>query len=125
MTMRNEAAWILVALGSAGLFATAAFHLRDYWKDSLSAASLSPHMQAIFRVMHLLVGWQWIVIAIIVLLAALTDAKLSWALIMFCGAAILVEAGVTLSLMGLFMGTKLLGLAGILIISGGLLFRNA
>ena len=122
MSGRNEVARILVALGATGLFATAVLHLKDYWKDTLSAANLSAPLQAEFRAIFLLVGWQWIVVAVIALLAAFTETKLRRVLVVFCGVAVLVEAALTLVHMGVFLGTELMGLAAILIISGGLLF---
>jgi hypothetical protein len=124
MTVRNEVARILVVVGAIALFTTATFHLKDYSKDALRVSSLNPHLQAIFRTMHLLVGWQWIVVGAFALLAAFTQAKSRWLILVFCGLAVLVEAAVTLTLMGVFLGTELMGSAAILIITGGLLYRN-
>jgi hypothetical protein len=126
MNGRNKAARILVGLGAIGLFATAVFHLKDYPKDTpaLSGSNLSAPLQAGFRAIYVLVGWNWIVVAVIALLAAFTEAKLRKVLVLFCGVAVLVETALTLAFMGVFLGTELMGAAALSIISGGLLFRN-
>jgi hypothetical protein len=124
MSARNQAARILVAAGALALFTLAVFHLKDYAKDTLQASSLSTPLLAAFRAIFVLVGWQWIVVGIIALMAALTDTTLRRALVLVCGAAILVEAAVTLTFMGMFLGTELMGAAAVLMIGSGLLFRN-
>lgn len=125
MIGRDEAARILIALGAICLFATAVFHLKDYWKDTLSASSLSAPLLAGFRAIYLANGWYWIVVGVVALLAAFTETKLGRVLVLWCGVSVLVETSFTLALMGVFLGTELLGAAAILIISGGLLTRVA
>jgi hypothetical protein len=127
MNGRNKAARILVALGAIALFASAALHsIAAYPKVSpaLSASNLSAPLQAALRAVFLLVGWDWIVVAVVALLAAFTETKLRKVLVLLCGVAVLVETGLTLAFIGVFLGNELIGSAALLIICGGLLFRN-
>jgi hypothetical protein len=108
-------------LGATSLFALALFHLRDYSKDMLRAASLSAPLLGAFRAIYVLVGWQWIVVGVTALLAGFYETNLRRVLVLFCGAAVLVQAILTFSFMGVFRGTELMVLAAILIGGGGLL----
>jgi len=73
--------------------------------------------------MHLLVGWQWIVIGVIAILATFCQTKGGRLVVAVCAVAVLVEAAITLSLMGPFLGTHLMIAAAILIAAGGLTFK--
>jgi hypothetical protein len=121
---RDRVARMLVALGAIGWFVTAVFHLKDYPKDTAKLAALSAGLQAGFRTIFLMVGWDWIVIAIVALLAAFTETKLRTTLLLFCGAAGLVQAALALVFMGVFLGTELMFPAALLIITGGLLSHD-
>jgi hypothetical protein len=125
VSARDSAARLLVVLGAIALFATAVGHLRDYGKDTLRASVLSASMQEVFRAMHLLVGWQWIVLAMIALLAVIGEMRLRRVFVLLCGVAVLVEATLTLAQMGVFLGTELMALAAILMIGGGVLFTSS
>lgn len=127
MNVRNKVARILVALGAIVLFAITAVHSAYYAKLSpaLSASNLSTPLQAGLRAVFLLVGWDWIVIAVVALLAAFTETKLRKVLVLFCGVAVLFETGLTLAIMGVFLGNEMIGSAALLIICGGLLFQTA
>jgi hypothetical protein len=127
MNGRNKAASILVALGSMVLFASAAVHSVAYHKNlspALSASNLSAPLQAALRAVFLLVGWDWIVIAVVALLAAFTETKLRKILVLICGVAVLAQTGLTLAFIGVFLGNEMIGSATLLIICGGLLFQN-
>ena len=124
---RDRAGRILVALGSIVLFATAAVHCVAYAKGlspALSASNLAAPLQAALRAIFLLVGWDWIVIGVIVLLAAFTETKLRKVLVLVCGVAVLVQTGLTLAFIGFFIGNEMIGLAALLILCGGLLFQK-
>jgi hypothetical protein len=125
MNGRNTAARILVALGAIGWFTTAVFHLKDYPKDTAKLSTLSIPLQAEFRTIFLMVGWDWIVVAAVALLAAFTETTLRKVLVLFCGVAGLVQAALALALMGVFLGTELMWPAAIFFIVGGLLFRSS
>ena len=69
-------------------------------------------------------GWDWIVIAIVALLAAFTETKLRKILVLFCGVAVLVETALTLAFIGVFLGNEMIGSAAVLLMAGGLLVQN-
>jgi len=124
---RNGAARVLVGLGSIALFATAAFHWAaygNYLSPALNASHLPVPLQAGLRAVFLMVGWDWIVIGVIVLVAAFTETKLRRVLVLVCGVAVLVQTGLALAFMGVFAGSEMLGLAALLILCGGLLFQK-
>ncbi len=125
MTRRNKAGRILVTIGSIVLFASAALHsVAAYPRvaPALSASNLNAPLQAALRAVFLLVGWDWMVIGIVALIAAFTETKLRKVLVLFCGVAVLVETGLTLHFMGFFIGNEMIGSAALLLVCGGLLF---
>jgi hypothetical protein len=125
MNGRQKGARLLVALGSFVLFASAALHGVAATRlafPALAASNLSPALQAAFQVMFLSATWHWVVIAVIALAAAFTETKLRKFLVLVCGLAVVVEAGVGASMMGLFIGNEMIGTGGLLIALGGLLF---
>jgi len=127
MSGRNKAARILVTLGSVVLFASTAFHsLVAYPRLSraLSSSNLNAALQEALRAIFLLAGWDWIVIAIVALLAVFTETKLRKILVLLCGVAVLVETALTLAFIGVFLGNELIGSAAVLLIIGGLLVQN-
>ena len=127
MNGRNKAGRILVVLGGIVLFASAAVHSVAYYKTlspTLSASNLSAPMDAALRAVFVMVGWDWIVIAAVALLAAFTETKLRKILVLFCGVAVLVQTGLTLAFIGVFLGNEMIGSAALLIICGGLLFQK-
>lgn len=128
MNRRNKAARILAIIGSIALLANAGVHffaasVRAF--PALASSNLNPGLQAAFGVVFLAVAWHWIVIAVIALVTALSKTKLRKFLVVFCGLAILFEAIVGATMMGLFIGNELIGGAAILILIGGLLFEGA
>lgn len=127
MNVRNKVARILVALGAIVLLASTVVHSAYYTRLSpaLTTSNLSTPLQAGLRAVFLLVGWDWIVIAVVALLAAFTETKLRKVLVLFCGVAVLFETGLTLAIMGVFLGNEMIGSAALLIICGGLLFQTA
>lgn len=127
MNRRNKAGRILVAIGSIVLFASAALHsiaADPTVSRALTASNFSAPLQAALRAVFLLVGWDWIVIAIIALVAAFTAAKSRKLVVLLCRVAVLVETGLTLALIGVFVGNEMIGSAAVLIIVGGLLFES-
>jgi len=127
MSGRNKVARILVALGCLVLFAGAALHSAAAYprvSPALSVSNLSAPLQGAFRTVFLLVGWHWVVIAVVALLAAFTQTKLRKTLVLFCGLAVLLDAALMLALIGVFLGDEMMGSAAVLMICGGLLFQN-
>jgi hypothetical protein len=124
---RNDAARILVALGATVLIAAALLHLSDYPKDlsAVSASNLGAPLQRAVRALYFLVGWDWIVIAIIMLNSAFTVTKSGKVIVLFCGFAILVNMAVMLAFMGWFIGTGMILASALMTLCGGLLSQNA
>jgi surface polysaccharide O-acyltransferase-like enzyme len=128
MNGRNKVARILVTLGAIVLFASTAIHSAAAYpkvSGALSASNLSAPLKAALRAVFLLVGWHWVVIGVVALLAVFRETKLRKILVLFCGVAVLVETGLTLAFIGVFLGNELIGSAALLILCGGLLFQNA
>ncbi|MGB6482451.1 MAG: hypothetical protein WBE86_03075 [Candidatus Acidiferrales bacterium] len=128
MNSRNKAGRAFVILGSLVLLANAALHCVGGYKagfPALSASNLDPHLQTAFRVVFLSLAWQWVVTAVVALLAGLTQTRLRKILVLFCGLAVLLEAGVGATMMGLFIGNEIIGTAGLLLVCGGLLFDQS
>lgn len=127
MNGRKKTARILVTLGCVVLFASTVLHCIAAYSElfpALAASNLSPGLQAALRVVFLSLGWHWTVIAIVVLMATFTETRLRKALVLFCGLAVLLEAGVGASMMGIFIGNEMIGAAALLVICGGLLFEK-
>jgi len=126
MNSRDYLARILVASGAMVLIAAALLHLSDYPKDlsAVSASNLGAPLQRAVRSLYFLVGWDWIVIAIIPLISAFTVTKLGKVIVLFCGFAVLVNMGVMLAFMGWFVGTRMVLASALMILCGGLLFQN-
>jgi hypothetical protein len=119
----NTAAQILVTSGATALIAASLLHLSDYPKDlsAVSASNLRTPLKGAVRALYFLVGWDWIVIAIIVLIIAFTVTKLRNMIVLFCGFAVLVNMAVMLAFMGWFTGTGVVLASALTILLGGLL----
>ena len=127
MSGRNKAGRILVVLGSLVLVASTALHTVAAYprlSAALGASNLPARLQGPLRAVFLMVGWDWVVIAIVALLAAFTETKLRKVLILICGAAVLGETVLTLAYIGVFLGNEMIGSATLLLLVGGLLVEN-
>jgi hypothetical protein len=126
---RNKAARVFVILGSLLLAASAALHcFAGYSKlasPALAKSNLDPRLQAAFRVVFLSLGWHWFVTGVVALLAGITETRLRKTLVLFCGLAVLLEAGAGASMMGFFIGNEMIGTAALLLVCGGLLFEKS
>ncbi len=128
MSGQNKAARVFVILGSVVLIASAALHCFGGYRmlsPMLAASNLNPGLQAALRVVFLSLGWHWAVAAIVALLAGVTETRLRKILVLLCGFAVLIEAGVGASMMGFFIGNEMIGSAALLLVCGGLLFEKA
>jgi hypothetical protein len=101
--------------------------LSDYPKDlsAVSASNLGAPLQRAVHALYFLVGWDWIVIAIIMLISAFTVTKSGKVIVLFCGFAILVNMAVMLAFMGWFIGTGMVLASALMTLCGGLLSQNA
>ena len=128
MSGRHKAARVLVILGCVVLFASFALHSFAGFSQvfpALDASNLNPRLQAAFRVIFLALGWHWLLTAIVALVAGFTETKLRKTLVLVCGLALLLEAGVGASMMGFFIGNEMIGSAALLLVSAGLLFDRS
>ncbi len=128
MNRRNKAARILATIGSVVLFAAAVLHFFAGYSTgfpALTASNLEVGLQMAFRVVFLSVGWDWILLGIIALVAAFKATASRKALVLVCGSGVLIEAVVGAAIMGIFIGNEIIGAAAILTIISGLLFENA
>jgi hypothetical protein len=128
MNQRNKAARVLVTIGSIVLFASSALHFFGGFSSgfpALAASNLKVGLQAAFRVVFLSVGWDWILLGIIALLAAFKATAARKALVLVCGLGVVIEAVVGAAIMGIFIGNEIIGAAAVLIIIGGFLFESA
>lgn len=127
MKSRNNAARLLVSLGALLLIAGALLHLSDYPKDlrAVSGSNLGAPMQREVRCLFLLVGWDWVVIAITMMISAFTVTQAREVIVLFCGSALLVTLAVMLALMGWFSGIAIILAAALMCLCGGLLFQRA
>jgi hypothetical protein len=125
---RDKAARVFVILGCVVLFVSAVLHCFAGYKNAfpaLAASNLNPGLQAAFRVIFLAAAWHSFVIAMIALLAALTHTRLRKTLVLLCGLAFLLEAGVGAGMMGFFIGNEMIGAGALLLVCGGLLFDQS
>lgn len=128
MNRRNRAGRILVAIGSLVLFATAAVHfLAGYSQGlpALAASNLGAGLQSGFHVVFLSVAWDWILLGLIAAVAAFKATAARRSLVLLCGFGVLIEAVGGATVMGLFIGNELIGIAAIFTIVGGCLLGDA
>jgi hypothetical protein len=128
MSGRNKLARVFVVLGSIVLFANAALHCVAGYKvgfPALKASNLDLSLQSGFRFVFLSLAWHWVVIAIVALLAGLTETRLRKVLVLFCGLAMLLEAVVGAGMMGLSIGSEMIGAGALLLVCSGLLFDGS
>jgi hypothetical protein len=127
MSGRNKAARACVILGSVVLFASAALHFAGGYTQVFplyNSSNLSPRLKLAFRVVFLSLGWHWVVTGVVALLAGITETRLRKALVLICGLALLIEAGMSAMIMGFFIGNELIGTAALLFVFGGALFEQ-
>jgi hypothetical protein len=126
MIERNNVARILVGLGGVALIAVALLHLSDYPKDlgAVSGSNLGARLKGGVRALYFLVGWEWIVIAIIMLMISAFNVAFFKVIVLFCAFALLVTMAVMIAFMGWFVGTYMILASALLILCGGLLFKN-
>lgn len=128
MNSRNKTAQVLVVLAALVLVSAALTHCLAAYPGVaivVSASNLSPLLQKALRACFLMVGWDWVVIAVIMLISAFTATKLRKWLVLFCGFALLVTATVALAFLGWFVGTDMIVASAVLSCGAGLLFEAA
>jgi hypothetical protein len=127
MNGRSKVARIMVALGAVVLIAAALLHCGGAYpavSAKVNASNLDAPLQKALRTVFLLVGWDWIVIAIIMLVSAFTVTTLRKVMVLVCGFSLLVTAAVMLGFLGWFVGTDMILASGLISVCGGLLFQR-
>ena len=123
--MRNRIARAFVVAGSVVLIASAVLHWVGGFTvgfPALNASTLDAELKAAFRVVFLSLGWHWILVAVVALLAGFAETRLRKVYVLLCGLAVLLEAVVGASMMGWFIGNEMIGTAALLLVCGGVLF---
>jgi hypothetical protein len=123
MSRRNGVARFLIILGAGVLFLSAALHTFAAYPRvaaAVSGSNLSPTLKAALRTVFLLVGWNWLAIGLLALLIARLAGTSRKLLVVLLGASILVETGLSLAMMGVFLGNELLATAAAPLLAGGL-----
>lgn len=121
------AARSLVAPGCLLVLAGAALHTKFGYPTitaALTPSNLSTEMQEVVRAVFLLIGCNWLLIAIVAAVAAFTATKIRKAIVLICGLGLLLQIPLWVAIMGWFAGNILFLVAGLLITSGGLLFPS-
>lgn len=128
MSRRNTTARALATIGSVVLIASAVLHFFAGYSTgfpALATSNLQVEFQTGFRVVFLSVGWDWILLGTITLIAAFKATAAQRAIVLVCGVGVLIEAVAGAAFMGLFLGNEVIGAAAILIILGGLTLESA
>jgi len=112
----------LASVGIIILFGGALLHLIAAYPQvsaGVLASNLDAGLKPALRSVFLIVGWHWIVVAIIAFLAAFSRARIGRTLLLICGLAILVDGAVMAALLGWFVGSDMILLSALLILCGG------
>jgi len=128
MINRRSVSRTLVTLGCVVLLVAAAVHYLAYLKFSAPAvhgSNLPIALQSIFEIAFLSMAWNWIVLALIVLVVTFGEARLGKPIALICGFAVLIQAVFTVPMVGFFIGNEMIGAASLLIIIGCFLSRGS
>jgi hypothetical protein len=128
MITRRTVSRTLVTLGCVLLLVAAVVHCLAYVKFSVPlvhASNLPIALQSVFEIGFLSMAWSWAVLALIVLVVTFGEARLGKPIALICGFAVLIQAAITVPMVGLFIGNEMIGAASLLIIVGSLLFRGS
>ena len=128
MITRRAMSRTLLTLGCVLLLVAAAVHCLAYLRFSapaVHASNLPLALQSVFEVAFLSMAWSWIVLAVIVLVVTFGEARLGKPIALICGFAVLVQAVLTVPMVGFFIGNEMIGAASLLIIIGCFLFHGS
>ncbi len=128
MITRRTMSRTLITLGCVVLLVSAAVHClayRSFSAPAVHASNLPVALQSVFEIAFLSMAWNWIVLVLIVLVATFGKARLGKAIVLMCGFAVLVQAVLTVPLVGLFIGNEMMGAAALFIIAGGFWFPGS
>ena len=119
---RSLAARCLVGIGCLSLAAGAVLHLTGGYplvSAGVLASNLNTDLQSAFRSVFFIVGWHWLVIAAIAMIAAFSRASAAKAIVLLCAAALIVDGALMAKFLGWFVGTDMILVSALLILCGG------
>jgi hypothetical protein len=128
MKKRQTLAQLLASLGSLVMLLGAALHLAAAYpkvSTALAASNLSPDLKDALRAVFALIGCNWIVVAIVTLIAAFTGTRIRKAIVLFTGFSLLAQIPIWVGIMGWFVGNEMFIAAAGFIVCGGLIFPPA
>ena len=128
MNKRQIFAQLLVGLGSLNVLFGAGLHLFAGYPRvvaALAASNLNVLMANAMRAVFVMIGFTWITIAVVTLIAAWTQTQIRKFLVLFCGVSLLAGIPVWVGLMGWFIGNEMFLLSGALITFGGFLLPSS
>ena len=104
MNKRQIVAQLLVGLGSLNVLVGAGLHLLAGYPlviAALAASNLNAIMAHAMRAVFLIIGFTWITIAVVTLIAAFTQTRIRRILVLFCGLSLLAQIPVWVGTDGL------------------------
>lgn len=125
---RSLAARCLVGIGCLSLAAGAVLHLTGGYPlvlAGLLASNLNPELQSALRSVFLIVGWHWLMIAAIAMIAAFLRASAARAIVLLCAVTLIGDGALMAKFLGWFVGTDMILVSALLILCGGLAIAPA
>jgi hypothetical protein len=122
MNVRMKAARWLVGTGCLLLAAGAVLHLVAAYPQisaGVLASNLNAELQSALRSVFLIVGWHWLMIAAIAMIAAFSRASAAKAIVLFCAVTLIVDGALMAKFLGWFVGTDMILASALLILCGG------
>jgi hypothetical protein len=119
---RSLAARCLIGTGCLSLAAGAMLHLNGGYRlvrAGVLASNLNIELQSALRCVFLIVGWHWLMIASIALIAAFSRAPAAKAVVLLCAVALIVDDVLMAKFLGWFVGTNIILVSALLILGGG------
>lgn len=119
---RSLAARWLVGIGCLSLAAGAVLHLTGGYQLVLAgtlASNLNTELEYALRCVFLIVGWHWLVIAAIAMIAAFLRTSTARAIVLLCAVALIVDGALMAKFLGWFVGTDMILASAVLILCGG------
>jgi len=112
----------LVGTGCLVLAAGAVLHLVAAYPQVSSgvlASNLDTGLKSALRSVFLIVGWHWLIIAAIAMIAAFSRASAAKTIVLLCAVALIVDGAVMARFLGWFVGTDMILVSALLILCGG------
>ncbi len=127
MNRRQKTAKVLIGLGCLVLAAGSGLHLIAAY-PMVSAAVLASNLEGglrnALRAVFVIIGFLWIGVAAVTMVATFAGTRTSRPIILLCGFVLLLQIPVWVGLMGWFVGNEMFLLAAVMIVAGGLIYRN-